>query len=46
MSNRIIRIGTRGSKLALYQAEQVRDKIREIHPGIKTEIVIIKTMRG
>jgi len=44
MSNRIIRIGTRGSKLALYQAEQVRDKIREIHPDIKTEVVIIKTM--
>ena len=44
MSHKKIRIGTRGSKLALYQAEKVRDKIRETHPGINTEIVIIKTM--
>ncbi len=44
MSNKTIRIGTRGSKLALCQAGQVRDKIREIHPDIKTEVVIIKTM--
>ena len=44
MLNNTIRIGTRGSKLALCQAEQLRDKIREIHPDIKTEIVIIKTL--
>lgn len=44
MSHKKIRIGTRGSKLALYQAEKVRDKIRETHPDINTEIVIIKTM--
>ncbi|MFO7922398.1 MAG: hydroxymethylbilane synthase [Bacteroidales bacterium] len=43
MSKRIIKIGTRGSNLALYQAEQVREKIREHFPDTGTEIVIIKT---
>lgn len=44
MSHKIIRIGTRGSKLAIYQAEQVRKTIRDARPDIIAEIVIIKTM--
>jgi len=38
-----IRIGTRGSKLALSQAEIVANLIRTIDPDIKIEIVKIKT---
>lgn len=43
MGKRVIRIGTRGSRLALYQAEQVQVKINAFHPEINTEVVIIKT---
>lgn len=38
-----IKIGTRGSKLALYQAELVKSKIEALNLGITVEIVIIKT---
>lgn len=38
-----IRIGTRGSKLALIQSEQVRALLCGKHPGIDFEIVTIKT---
>ncbi|HUL01961.1 MAG TPA: hydroxymethylbilane synthase [Gemmatimonadales bacterium] len=36
-----LRIGTRGSKLALWQAEWVRDRLAR--HGVETEVVIIKT---
>lgn len=39
----IIRIGTRGSQLALYQAYKVKDNIENLFPEIKVEIIIIKT---
>jgi hydroxymethylbilane synthase len=39
--NKIIRIGTRGSKLALWQAEHVAQLIKP--SGYKTEIIIIET---
>ena len=39
--DRTIRIGTRGSKLALWQAEFTREKLREA--GYASELVIIKT---
>ncbi len=39
----IIRVGTRGSKLALAQTNWVIGKIKEHYPGIQVEIVIIKT---
>lgn len=39
--DRIIRIGTRGSKLALWQAEFTQDKLRQA--GYDSELVIIKT---
>ncbi len=39
----LIRIGTRGSKLALWQAEHVHSLLRERHPECHFEIVTIKT---
>ncbi len=42
MKNKL-RIGTRGSKLALWQAEEVQRMINELCPLIETEIVVIKT---
>ncbi len=36
-------IGTRGSKLALWQAEWVRDRIRRIYPECAVELSVIKT---
>jgi len=38
-----IRIGTRGSPLAMWQAQYVRDRIGEMHPGRTVELKIIKT---
>jgi hydroxymethylbilane synthase len=38
-----IRIGTRGSALALAQAGWVRGKLEERYPGVKVETVVIKT---
>jgi hydroxymethylbilane synthase len=36
-------IGSRGSRLALWQAEKVRELLEEAHPGLAAEIRIIKT---
>lgn len=36
-------IGSRGSALALWQAEHIRARLRGAHPGIRVEIVIIHT---
>ena len=38
-----LKIGTRGSKLALYQANLVADKLREAHADLSVEIVEITT---
>ncbi len=38
-----IRLGTRGSALALWQAEKVSDEIKKINPGCEVEIIKIKT---
>ncbi len=38
-----IRIGSRGSNLALAQAESVRGELASLYPDIETEIVVIKT---
>jgi len=38
-----IRIGTRGSRLAMFQAEWVKRKIGEKFPNVNIELVIIKT---
>ncbi|HXC69372.1 MAG TPA: hydroxymethylbilane synthase [Pyrinomonadaceae bacterium] len=36
-------IGSRGSKLALWQAEQARERLQLLDPGIEINILIIKT---
>jgi hydroxymethylbilane synthase len=41
--NNSIKIGTRGSKLALTQSSMIREMIMRQHPEIKVELVIIKT---
>jgi hydroxymethylbilane synthase len=38
-----LRLGTRGSKLALWQSNWVCDRLREAHPSLKIERIIIKT---
>jgi hydroxymethylbilane synthase len=40
---RTLRIGTRGSKLALVQSEMVRDALMRRHPGLEVELVRITT---
>lgn len=43
MSNKTIRIGTRGSKLALWQAHHVSDLIRQHYEDTHVELEIFKT---
>jgi hydroxymethylbilane synthase len=38
-----IRIGTRASRLARWQAEWVADRLRGLHPGLAVELIEIKT---
>jgi len=39
----LIRIGSRGSRLALIQSEWVRDELLRLHPGLRVEIEVIQT---
>lgn len=41
--DRTLKIGTRASKLALWQAEWVKSELEKTHPGLKVELVKIKT---
>lgn len=41
--NELVKIGTRGSKLALWQAEWVRDQLADRFPAIEFELNIIRT---
>jgi len=41
--NKTIRIGTRGSQLALYQAKKVKATLENIFPELQVELKIIKT---
>ncbi|MGB1076823.1 MAG: hydroxymethylbilane synthase, partial [Bdellovibrionales bacterium] len=43
MLDKTLRIGTRGSKMALTQAKLVRSKLQEKYPDLATEIVVIET---
>ena len=43
MSQNRIRIATRRSALAVWQAEEVARRLEEIHPGIEVELVKIKS---
>jgi len=42
MTPRLV-IGSRGSRLALWQAEQARDNLLRLNPGFQIEIVVVKT---
>jgi hydroxymethylbilane synthase len=39
----MLRIGSRGSKLALIQSEWVRAELQRLHPGLQVEIEVIQT---
>jgi hydroxymethylbilane synthase len=39
----LVRIGTRGSKLALWQAQWVKSHLEDHHAGLKVELTVIKT---
>ncbi|MBF0159664.1 MAG: hydroxymethylbilane synthase [Magnetococcales bacterium] len=41
--NNLLRIATRGSALALWQAHHVRDQLRQHHPRLQVELVVLKT---
>ncbi len=43
MSKKLIKIATRGSKLALWQSQFVADLIKEAHPSIEVELMVVKT---
>src|SRR2546422_8660088 len=38
-----LRVGTRGSPLALAQTEQVVSQLRSVHPDLETKTVVIRT---
>ncbi len=38
-----LRLGSRGSQLAMWQAHRVKSLLEEAHPGINVEIIEIKT---
>jgi hydroxymethylbilane synthase len=43
MTPKELRIGTRGSQLALYQANWVKEKLVQTHPHLKVTLITIKT---
>lgn len=43
MKDSVVTVGSRGSKLALWQANWVRDTLLSLHPGLEVRIEIIKT---
>jgi len=43
MTFKELRIGTRGSKLALFQANWVREKLVQAHPDLKVTLATLKT---
>jgi hydroxymethylbilane synthase len=43
MSTEMLRIATRKSPLALWQAEHVRTRLQEVHPGLRVELVTMST---
>lgn len=42
-SSKKLRIGTRGSRLALHQTHTLEKQLKTAHPELETEIVVIKT---
>src|SRR5690349_17669287 len=43
MSKDVLILGSRGSRLALWQAEKTKDGLLELNPGLEIQIEIIKT---
>jgi hydroxymethylbilane synthase len=43
MNSKELRVGTRGSQLALFQANWVKDKLAQAHPLLKVTLIKIKT---
>ena len=43
MTGKILKIGTRGSPLALKQTEMVEAALKKAHPALAVERVIIRT---
>ena len=43
MAQAVLRLGTRASALARAQAEQVRAALATLHPGVRVELVFIRT---
>jgi hydroxymethylbilane synthase len=43
MSQQRLRIGTRASRLALWQAEWVQNSLQQLHPGLQVELTKIQT---
>lgn len=43
MSQQQLRIGTRASRLALWQAEWVKSSLEKLHPGLQVELIKIQT---
>lgn len=43
MSRSIVRVGTRGSPLALAQAARVIRRLRRVHPRVRFEVVVVRT---
>ncbi len=43
MNQQQLRIGTRASRLALWQAEWVQIRLQQLHPGLQVELVKIQT---
>lgn len=42
-TSHILRLGARGSMLSRMQSQMVADSLEKLHPGLKIELVIIKT---
>jgi hydroxymethylbilane synthase len=42
-TSRVLRLGTRGSALALWQARRVQDRLEQAHPGLQCELVVVST---
>jgi hydroxymethylbilane synthase len=42
-SSDTIRLGTRGSQLALWQTRWVAQALQQHHPGLRTEVIVIRT---
>ncbi|MEX2584135.1 MAG: hydroxymethylbilane synthase [Gemmatimonadota bacterium] len=43
MTPKLLRIATRGSQLAMWQAENVRDALIAVHPDLQVEVEIVRT---